>query len=161
MVGKPKSTCGAKVVQSWNKDMNIESLEKFVGPKTEDFFDDAFWENLDLCWNALDNVKARKYTDSRCLFYTKPLLESGTLGTKCNGEVVLPNLTKSYNDGVENDDNETQIAVCTLRNFPYLPIHCIEYAKEASFGANYVDYIEKYEEFRESKDGFLKKIEKE
>ena len=89
--------------------------EMFVGPKTEDFFDDDFWQNLNLCWNALDNVKARKYTDNQCLFYTKPLLESGTLGTKCNSEVILPNLTKSYNDGKESDENENQIAMCTLR----------------------------------------------
>merc|ERR1719361_1333084 len=133
MVGKPKSTCGAKVVQSWNKDMTIESLEKFVGGKTENYFDDNFWENLDLCWNALDNVKARKYTDSRCLFYSKPLLESGTLGTKCNSEIILPFRTKTYNDGVEDDSNEKSIAMRTLRNFPYLPLHCIEYAKQQNF----------------------------
>eukprot|EP00493_Phyllostaurus_siculus_P027572 UN27919 len=97
-VGQPKSICGAKVVSGWNPALNIESLEMFVGGKTENFFDDEFWENLDLCWNALDNVKARQYTDSRCLFYSKPLLESGTLGTKCNGEIILPFRTKSYND---------------------------------------------------------------
>ena len=36
--------------------MNIEGVEKFVGPSTEDFFSDTFWGDLDLCWNALDNV---------------------------------------------------------------------------------------------------------
>eukprot|EP00494_Astrolonche_serrata_P024546 UN24805 len=161
MVGKPKSTCGAKVVKAWNKDMEIESLEKFVGPKTEDFFDDDFWQGLNLCWNALDNVKARKYTDQRCLFYSKPLLESGTLGTKCNSEVILPHMTKSYNDGVEDDNNETQIAMCTLRNFPYLPLHCIEYAKQQTFSTNYIDFIEKYELFRKSKEEFVTTIDKE
>mgnify|MGYP002712333966 CR=1 FL=1 len=43
--------------------------------------------------NALDNIKARMYVDGRCVFYLKPLLESGTLGTKCNSQVVLPKLT--------------------------------------------------------------------
>ena len=40
-------------------------------------------ESLSLCWNALDNVEARKYTDMRCLFYSKPLLESDILEMKC------------------------------------------------------------------------------
>ena len=132
-VGHPKSVRGAAVVEKWNPSVNIEALEKKVGDDSEDFFDDKFWESLSVCWNALDNVQARQYTDSRCLFYSKPLLESGTLGTKCNHEVILPFRTSSYNDGQETDDNEAQIAMCTLRSFPYLPKHCIEFAKQAYF----------------------------
>lgn len=37
--------------------------------------------------NALDNVNARLYVDSRCVYFGKPLLESGTLGPKCNTQV--------------------------------------------------------------------------
>ena len=88
-VGHPKSVRGALVVRRWNPDVNIEALERKVGDDTEDYFDDAFWEGQDLIWNALDNVLARRYTDAKCLFYSKPLLESGTLGTKCNHEVSL------------------------------------------------------------------------
>lgn len=132
-VGHPKSVRGALVVKKWNPSVNIEALEKKVGDDSEDFFNDNFWESLNVCWNALDNVQARQYTDARCLFYSKPLLESGTLGTKCNHEVILPFRTSSYNDGKESDDNEAQIAMCTLRSFPYLPKHCIEFAKQAYF----------------------------
>lgn len=160
-VGKPKSVCGAEVVQKWNPALNIQSLEMFVGPKTENFFDDGFWEGLNLCWNALDNVKARKYTDSRCLFYSKPLLESGTLGTKCNGEIILPFRTKSYNDDEETDDNENQIAMCTLKNFPYLPLHCIEYARQSYFTDYFEDEPAKYEQFRTNLEGFIETINKE
>jgi ubiquitin-activating enzyme E1 len=67
----------------------------------------------------LDNVEARKYTDARSLFYSKPLLESGKLGTKCNHEVVLPFRTSSYNDGKESDADEGMIAMRILR-FDYL-----------------------------------------
>ena len=31
--------------------------------------------------------QARQYVDSRCVVFTKPLLESGTLGTKANVQV--------------------------------------------------------------------------
>ena len=68
-VGNSKSVSGARVVKGWNPDMRVEGIEKFCGPSTEDYFTDDFWEGLDLCWNALDNVKARQYTDGRCLWF--------------------------------------------------------------------------------------------
>ncbi len=59
-------------------------------------FDDAFWGGLDVVVNALDNVNARLYVDSRCVYFGRPLLESGTLGAKANTQVVMPNVTENY-----------------------------------------------------------------
>eukprot|EP00959_Pyramimonas_sp_CCMP1952_P029863 626688-Pyramimonas_sp.AAC.1 len=70
-------------------------------------FDDAFWGNLDVVVNALDNVNARLYVDSRCVYFRKPLLESGTLGTKCNTQMVIPGLTENY--GASRDPPEKQV----------------------------------------------------
>eukprot|EP00573_Skeletonema_grethae_P012771 CAMPEP_0201693020 /NCGR_PEP_ID=MMETSP0578-20130828/5745_1 /ASSEMBLY_ACC=CAM_ASM_000663 /TAXON_ID=267565 /ORGANISM="Skeletonema grethea, Strain CCMP 1804" /LENGTH=1238 /DNA_ID=CAMNT_0048178481 /DNA_START=27 /DNA_END=3743 /DNA_ORIENTATION=+ len=158
-VGHPKSVRGAMVVKKWNPSVNIEALEKKVGDDSEDYFNDTFWESLSVCWNALDNVQARQYTDARCLFYSKPLLESGTLGTKCNHEVVLPFRTSSYNDGKESDDNENQIAMCTLRSFPYLPKHCIEYAKQAYFSDYFEFGPDVYENFRQDPMAFFEQLD--
>jgi len=158
-VGHPKSVRGALVVKRWNPSVNIEALEKKVGDDSEDFFDDKFWESLSVCWNALDNVQARQYTDARCLAYSKPLLESGTLGTKCNHEVILPFRTSTYNDGKESDDNENQIAMCTLRSFPYLPKHCIEFAKQAYFSDYFEFGPEVYESFRSDKLAFFEQLD--
>jgi len=155
-VGSSKSKSGARVVKEWNPAMNIEGVEMFVGPTTEDYFSDQFWENLNVCWNALDNVMARKYTDRRCLWYGKPLLESGTTGTKSNHEVILPGQTGSYNDGV--DPPEVGIAMCTLRSFPYLPLHCIEFAKQKLFTEHYVFAPEQYEAFRKDKADFFEQL---
>ena len=55
-----------------------------VAPDTENVFNDDFWEGLDFVVNAVVNVKARNYVDDKCVWFTKPLLESGTLGTKAN-----------------------------------------------------------------------------
>lgn len=158
-VGHPKSVRGALAVKKWNPRLNIEALEKRVGDDSEDFFDDKFWESLDLCWNALDNVMARRYTDKRCLFYSKPLLESGTLGTKSNHEVILPFRTSTYNDAKEDDSNENQIAMCTLRSFPYLPMHCIEFAKQAYFSDYFEFGPEQYETFRSDKSTFFEQLD--
>lgn len=60
----------------------LKAHETPVGKNTENVFDDAFWERLDLVVNGLDNIQARLYVDERCVEFKKPLLESGTLGTK-------------------------------------------------------------------------------
>jgi ubiquitin-activating enzyme E1 len=89
-----------------------------------DIFDDNFWNNLDIVTNALDNLDARKYVDRRCVFFQKPLLESGTLGTKGNTQVIVPNMTESYSSS--QDPPEKSIPMCTLRNFPNQIEHTIE-----------------------------------
>lgn len=43
----------------------LDAKEDFVSPGTENLFQDDFWESLDFVTNALDNVKARLYVDSR------------------------------------------------------------------------------------------------
>ena len=43
----------------------IEAKEELVAVTTENVFPDKFWEGLDFVTNALDNVKARLYVDSR------------------------------------------------------------------------------------------------
>lgn len=126
-VGGNKSEVAAKAVQQMNPDLKIESLLEKVGPETEHIFDDNFWQLLDLVTNALDNVDARTYVDRRCIFYKKPLLESGTLGTKGNTQVVVPNMTESYLSS--QDPPEKLIPLCTLRSFPNKIDHTIAWAK--------------------------------
>lgn len=73
-----------------NPDAKFEDKALRVGKETEEIFNDTFWENLDLVVNAVDNVHARRYIDDQCCYYGKPLFESGTLGTKCNSQLILP-----------------------------------------------------------------------
>ncbi|KAH3666307.1 hypothetical protein OGAPHI_004496 [Ogataea philodendri] len=128
-VGKNKSEVSSQAVTVMNPDLKgkIEPKVDKVGPDTEDIFDNKFWENLDFVTNALDNVEARSYVDRRCVFFKKPLLESGTLGTKGNTQVVIPNLTESYSSS--QDPPEKSIPLCTLRSFPNKIDHTIAWAK--------------------------------
>lgn len=48
-------------------DMNINAVTDKMGPDTEDKYGDAFWLSLDGVCNALDNITARLYIDSRCV----------------------------------------------------------------------------------------------
>ncbi|EKD20022.1 poly(A)+ RNA transport protein [Drepanopeziza brunnea f. sp. 'multigermtubi' MB_m1] len=129
-VGQLKSDCAAAAVQVMNPDLkgHIEAMRDRVGQDTEHIFHENFWTSLDGVTNALDNVDARTYVDRRCVFFRKPLLESGTLGTKGNTQVVIPNLTESYSSS--QDPPEQSFPMCTLRSFPNKIEHTIAWARE-------------------------------
>ena len=129
-VGKQKSEVAAAAAQTMNSDLKgkFTILTDRVGPDSEDIFDENFWNNLDFVTNALDNVEARTYVDRRCVFFMKPLLESGTLGTKGNTQVILPRLTESYSSS--QDPPEQSFPMCTLRSFPNKIEHTIAWARD-------------------------------
>ncbi|KAL3140560.1 E1 ubiquitin-activating protein, variant 3 [Trebouxia sp. C0010 RCD-2024] len=126
-IGSAKSTAAAKAAQAINPALKVTALQNRVSPATEDVFHDKFWESLDLVVNALDNVNARLYVDSRCVYFGKPLLESGTLGPKCNTQVVIPNMTENY--GASRDPPEKQAPMCTVHSFPHNIDHCLTFAR--------------------------------
>ncbi|KAI0033358.1 ubiquitin activating enzyme [Vararia minispora EC-137] len=129
-LGKHKSEVAAAAVAEMNPDLKgkIECSQEPVGPDTENIYGDAFFAKIDGVMNALDNVKARLYMDQRCVFYEKPLIDSGTLGTKGNVQVVVPYLTESY--GSSQDPPEKQTPSCTVKNFPNAINHTIEWSRQ-------------------------------
>ncbi|CAK9078127.1 Ubiquitin-activating enzyme E1 2 (AtUBA2) [Durusdinium trenchii] len=132
-VGQMKSAVAAEMSKSMNADFEVHKMESKVAPDTEDEFDDAFWQSVDLVINALDNVTARVYVDSKCLFHRKPLLESGTLGTKANTLPVIPDMTESYGSDPVQDDGGDDIPACTLHAYPNLIEHTLAWARDAVF----------------------------
>jgi ubiquitin-activating enzyme E1 len=128
-VGQPKSRAAGAMASQMNPGLKVQSLEMFVGPKTEDTFDDPFWMKLDGVCNALDNMEARNYVDAQCVKYELPLLESGTMGTSGNVDTIVPFKTRTYRDG-GNAAEGGGVPMCTLRNFPHLTDHCIEWARD-------------------------------
>ncbi len=147
-VGQPKSRAAGVMARQMNSALAVESLELFVGPRTEETFNDSFWMGLDGVCNALDNMEARHYVDKQCVKYEKSLLESGTMGTGGNigtkhlrvisiefsnsfsfADTICPFKTKTYGEGgaaVEDGG----VPMCTLRNFPQITDHCIEWARD-------------------------------
>lgn len=127
-VTKLKSERAAAAAQEMNPALRVSSRTDRVGPDTERVYDDDFFEGLDGVANALDNVDARLYMDRRCVYYRKPLLESGTLGTKGNVQVVIPFLSESYSSS--QDPPEKAIPICTLKNFPNAIEHTLQWARD-------------------------------
>ena len=125
-----KASTARGVIAKMNPEVNVTTYEKYAAASTEDLFNDTFYDNMTFVTNALDNVQARNYVDGRIVAARKPLLESGTQGTKCNSIVILPGLTQSYTDGAQiSDEDGDAIPMCTLRNFPNLINHCVEWAR--------------------------------
>jgi ubiquitin-activating enzyme E1 len=130
-VGGHKSECAAKAVKKMNPDLNIVPYTNKVAEETEDIFNEDFWGSLDGVQNALDNVPARLYVDTKCIFFNKPLLEPGTLGPKGNVQVIVPGMTESYGSSPDPPQKETPI--CLLHAFPNNIEHCLQWARELLF----------------------------
>lgn len=71
-----------------------------------------------------------RYMDSRCVTNQKALLESGTLGSKGHVQVILPHLTESYASQKDPNDAEGDIPYCTLKSFPSMIEHCIQWSRD-------------------------------
>lgn len=128
-----KSTTAANACKVMNPDFKVISYQEKVAPETENLFGDDFYDKLGGVCTALDNVEARLYVDQRCLFYRLPMLESGTLGTKGNTQIVVPHVTENY--GATRDPPEKSIPVCTLKNFPNQIQHTLQWARDWFEGA--------------------------
>lgn len=123
-IGKHKSVASIHAASRLNLDFRAQAFERAVGDATESIFDDNFWMSLSGVCTALDNIQARLYVDGRCVHYGLPMLESGTLGTKGNTQIVVPRLTENY--GATRDPPERAIPVCTLKDFPYQIEHTLQ-----------------------------------
>ena len=58
------------------------------------------------------------------------------MGPKGHVQVVIPHLTESY--GSQRDPPERDVPFCTLKSFPNQIEHCIEWARDFSFGGLFV-----------------------
>ncbi|MGB1592475.1 MAG: ThiF family adenylyltransferase, partial [Promethearchaeia archaeon] len=121
-----------QAILGMNGAIHIQANQDRVSPATENVYDDGFWEGLDLVVNALDNVKARQYVDARCVFFGKALLESGTMGTKCNVQCVIPHKTIPY--GGRKDPETKEAPECALHNFPHNINHCLSLGRSEFVG---------------------------
>ncbi|KAL9642276.1 hypothetical protein ABK040_007275 [Willaertia magna] len=151
-VGHMKSECASKSVLKMNPSLNIKAMGDRVGRETENVFNDEFWTSKDLIVNALDNIEARLYVDSKCVYYHLPLLESGTLGTKANSESVIPYLTNNY--GKHKDPPQKTFPECTIHRYPNVIQHTISWAK-AFFTSTFFQSIEESKLFLKSPSEFL------
>ncbi|XP_066918728.1 ubiquitin-like modifier-activating enzyme 6 [Clytia hemisphaerica] len=128
-IQKPKSLTASEAAREINADLQIEAHQNKVSPDTEfSTYNDAFYKSQNVVVNALDNVEARRYVDSRCVTNQLPLLETGTMGPKGHVQVVVPFKTESYSD--QRDPVDEDVPYCTLKSFPQIIEHTIQWARD-------------------------------
>lgn len=85
------------------------------------------------------------------------MVDSGTLGTKASVQVVVPFLTESYSS--TNDPPDPAVPMCTLRNFPNLIEHAIEWARD-NFAGLFTIPAQQAEEFLRDPKAFAERVSK-
>ncbi len=128
-VRQSKAEVAGKKINQMNSDSNIIVFKEKMCLDTENIFNAEFHSKIDVYLNALDNVDARMYMDSCAIKYSKPLIDSGTLGSKGNIQVILPYLTDTYSS-TKDPEEKNGIPICTIKSFPYKPEHTIQWARE-------------------------------
>lgn len=157
-VKKEKSKVASNAVREFNKDFKTRDLQVLVSPENTKTFNNEFWNKQDFIINAVDNIKARKYIDNMCTWYGKPMIDSGTLGTKAHSQVIYPHVTNCYND--MQDVPEDGVPMCTLHNFPSTIEHCIEFGRDR-FTGFFSDSIAELKKFVDNQKSYLDDLSKE
>jgi ubiquitin-activating enzyme E1 len=177
-IRQSKAQTASKKIKLMNPDVNVSVYEYKVCKETEDIFNKDFHNTVDIYLNALDNVDARLYVDKMAIQYEKPLIDSGTLGSKANTQVIIPHLTDSYGS-TKDPEEKIGIPICTIKSFPFKQAHTIQWARElfeTEFNEipnqirkyetenlttatpteimNMIKYLYKYRNFSISKEGF-------
>lgn len=97
----------------------------------EDQFDVDFFKSFDCVLNGLDNLEARRHVNRMALAASVPLVESGTAGYRGQVTVHIKGETECFE--CQPKPIPKKYPVCTIRNTPDKPIHCIVWAKDLLF----------------------------
>ena len=92
----------------------------------------SFFSSFSIVLNALDNLDARRHVNRMCLAAGVPLVESGSTGY--NGQVSVH--WKTMNTECfecKPKQMPKSYPVCTIRNTPDKPVHCVVWAKDMLF----------------------------
>lgn len=130
-IGKFKSIVAARKIKNLFPDLDITAhtlMFEDIDFDNNPVFNNEFMKSITCICNALDNIKSRIYVDDVCKKFNIPCIDCGTLGTKGSVQCIIPNLTETYN--AQQDPPQKQIPVCTIKQFPYLFEHVVEYCKE-------------------------------
>ena len=158
-VGKPKAEIAVKSVQGMNPELKAFGLQAKVCKETEETFNEDFWANQDYIIYAVDSVEGRKYIDDKVVFHQKTAVDSGTLGTQAHSQIIIPFKTVTYKDKAPATVTK-EIPQCTLRHFPSLIQHCIEWSKDSFYGY-FGNALNEVKKFFSDKNEFINLIKRE
>ena len=130
-VGQSKALVARESALKFRPGVSL-AIEAHHGNVKDEKFDIGFVKGFDVVLNGLDNLEARKHVNRLCLAAEIPLVESGTTGYL--GQVTVHEGNKS-NACFECSPKPTPKShpICTLRDTPEKPVHCVAYATDLLF----------------------------
>ncbi|CAD7698859.1 unnamed protein product [Ostreobium quekettii] len=127
-VGQSKAQVAAEAVLQFKPDVKITAHQANI---KELKFGVDYFKGFDVILNGLDNLDARRHVNRLCLAAGVPLIESGTAGYLGQVNVHVKDLSRCF----ECDEHAAPktFPICTIRNTPEKPIHCVVWAKDLLF----------------------------
>ncbi|PHJ25548.1 ubiquitin activating enzyme [Cystoisospora suis] len=92
-------------------------------------FNLPFLQSFDVVISALDNQKARRHLNSLCIAAGVPIIEAGSTGYVGQVMPIMKDHTLCYDCEAKPRDNTQRYPVCTVRQKPERPEHCIAWSK--------------------------------
>uniref|UniRef100_A0A7S4C239 SUMO-activating enzyme subunit n=1 Tax=Chrysotila carterae TaxID=13221 RepID=A0A7S4C239_CHRCT len=129
-VGRSKAEVACESVMDFPHDESLHINAQHGNIKEERFGFD-FFKQFNIVLNALDNVDARRHVNRVCLATGVPLIESGTQGYIGQVRAIVKGKSKCFE--CDPPAPPKSYPVCTIRNHPDKPVHCIAWAKELLF----------------------------
>ncbi|KAF8066301.1 SAE2 [Scenedesmus sp. PABB004] len=129
-VGQSKAAVAADVVRGFAPQATITAYQANI---KEPRFGVDFFSGFDIVLNGLDNMDARRHVNRLCVAAGVPLVESGTAGYVGQVSVHVKGSTECYECTPRGSGRAKSYPICTLRNTPDKPIHCVVWAKELLF----------------------------
>jgi ubiquitin-like 1-activating enzyme E1 B len=132
-VSQPKAEVAAAAVRAFAPPSSSpSSIRGERANVKEPRFNVDFLRAFDVVLNGLDNAEARRHVNRLCLAAGVPLVESGTAGYLGQVTVHVRGVSQCY-ECVPKPSQAKTYPVCTLRNTPDKPIHCVVWAKDLLF----------------------------
>lgn len=129
-VGRSKAEVAREAVFEFPHDDELRISADHGNIKSERFTLE-FFQGFKIVLNALDNVDARRHVNRVCLAANVPLIESGSQGYLGQVRAIIKGRTQCYECNPPAPPKTYPI--CTIRNHPDKPVHCIAWAKELLF----------------------------
>jgi ubiquitin-activating enzyme E1 len=128
-IGHNKAECAVQSALRMNPALKIESQTNRVDDESAlTIFNKSFFKSLSGVCTALDNIQARVLVDSLCCQYGKPLIDSGTEGSRASFSSIVPMITEHYSP--PPPDPNQNIPSCTVHSYPTTYAHTCIWARE-------------------------------
>lgn len=146
-IGKSKAQVAAQFINRRCPWMRVEAHMGKIQDK-----DISFYRSFHCIISGLDNIEARRWLNATIHSLVKvgpdgmpdpmtiiPFIDGGTEGFKGQARLILPQITSCFQCSVDLFPPQKTFPLCTIAETPRLPEHCIQYASEIQWQAEFKD----------------------